>query len=255
MPKERIIWLDNLKAVLIIIVVFGHCIQHTFTDFSNMTMFRYIYSFHMALFMFVSGYASFRKKIEWSLIVRRTKQLLLPFFIWSLFLSVIKCESIGTMVLHPDQSFWFLWVLYFITIIHIVACKIAERYNISSEYITLLCAFLMLGMKTITKTSMFDFNLITYHFIFYIAGFYSHKYLLLERFSIKAGVLLLICWLISGWFWDMGKPVHQSSFYNAPMTMGAHYIIAGIAIAAFCIVSSHCFNTKCKYLTQMGGVL
>lgn len=255
MAKERIIWLDNLKATLIIIVVFGHCIQHTFPDYSNMTMFRYIYSFHMALFMFVSGYASFKNKIGWSIIVRRTKQLLVPFLIWSLFLSIIKGESYGAMILHPGQSFWFLWVLYFITIIHVTACKIAERYNVRNEYITILFAILMLGMKTITKTSLFDFNLITYHYVFYIAGFYSHKYLLLERVSIKAGVLLLICWLISGWFWDMGKPVHQSSFYNAPMTMGAHYIIAGVAMAAFCIISSHCFNIKCKYLTQMGGVL
>lgn len=253
MTKERILWLDNLKAILIIIVVFGHCIQHTFTDYSNMVSFRYIYSFHMALFMFVSGYACYRGTINWGIITRRSKQLLLPFLAWSLFLTIIKGVSFGNMILHPGQSFWFLWVLFFITIIHVFACEFAKHFKIPDEYVSLLLALSLLSLKFITKTSIFDINLITYHFVFYIAGFYFHKYDFFDRISKKESILLLAVWLFAGWFWDMGKPIHQSSFYSAPLTMGIHYFIAGIAILAFSSLSSLYLRDRIKCLTQIGG--
>lgn len=56
--KERIKWIDGLKCFAITLVVIGHIIQYVTnpTDFDSNILFRYIYSFHMALFMMVSGY-------------------------------------------------------------------------------------------------------------------------------------------------------------------------------------------------------
>ena len=63
MKKERILYLDVLKAICIVLVVVGHCIQYGSGNgyylekayFEN-PMFIFIYSFHMPLFALISGY-------------------------------------------------------------------------------------------------------------------------------------------------------------------------------------------------------
>ena len=61
---HRLHYIDNLKGVLILLVVLGHCIQCTDLDFDHNAVFRYIYSFHMPLFMCVSGFVSYKPDIK-----------------------------------------------------------------------------------------------------------------------------------------------------------------------------------------------
>ena len=78
--KERAILLDALRGFAIILVVLGHAIQSSFVDYDNNPFFRIIYSFHMPLFMFLSGYvsyASFDGTIN--KLVRRFRSLIIPF--------------------------------------------------------------------------------------------------------------------------------------------------------------------------------
>lgn len=58
--KKRQIWADNLRGILIVLVVLGHAIQAQLGDlcFAN-HVWNYIYSFHMAAFMAVSGWLSY----------------------------------------------------------------------------------------------------------------------------------------------------------------------------------------------------
>lgn len=56
MGKERVYLWDNVKALLIILVVMGHFVtQYTGSNEIMQSMFCIIYSFHMPLFIFVSG--------------------------------------------------------------------------------------------------------------------------------------------------------------------------------------------------------
>lgn len=55
--------LDIIKGIAIILVVMGHCIQYgsgndyyTSALFFEENIFKFIYSFHMPLFMLISGY-------------------------------------------------------------------------------------------------------------------------------------------------------------------------------------------------------
>ena len=52
---HRLHYIDNLKGVLILLVVLGHCIQCTDLDFDHNAVFRYIYSFHMPFFIYLAG--------------------------------------------------------------------------------------------------------------------------------------------------------------------------------------------------------
>ena len=56
--QKRNIWLDNVKGFLIICVVAGHFLESGIDYHSNMckSLFLFIYSFHMPLFVFASGF-------------------------------------------------------------------------------------------------------------------------------------------------------------------------------------------------------
>lgn len=56
MAKERTLYWDTLKGILIILVVFGHC----GTAVGN-NLLSVVYSFHMPLFVLVSGFFSRRQ--------------------------------------------------------------------------------------------------------------------------------------------------------------------------------------------------
>lgn len=57
MAKERIHFFDNLKGILIFLVVFGHyaLLVHAASPAMG-GVYEYIYLFHMPLFVFVSGF-------------------------------------------------------------------------------------------------------------------------------------------------------------------------------------------------------
>lgn len=111
---ERNLYLDNLKFVLIFFVVLGH-----FANLNrNIPIFgvlnNIIYSFHMPLFIFVSGYLS--KKV-----VRQRKkeidQVLYSYFIFEILnLIFTKLTSIGYGGIHiftPTGQNWYLLGLFF----------------------------------------------------------------------------------------------------------------------------------------------
>ena len=54
--KKRIFLFDNLKFLLIMTVVVGHCLDCMIENSSIMkSLFIFIYSFHMPLFIYLSG--------------------------------------------------------------------------------------------------------------------------------------------------------------------------------------------------------
>ena len=62
MAKERLIWLDSLKGLLILIVVIGHAILYCLLEGAceNNYWWNLIYSFHMPAFMAASGFVNYR---------------------------------------------------------------------------------------------------------------------------------------------------------------------------------------------------
>ncbi|MBR2441547.1 MAG: acyltransferase family protein [Clostridia bacterium] len=90
MEQERNTYIDVLRAVSILLVLVGHCIQYgcgmeymAWGTFLYNPVFIFIYSFHMPLFMFISGYLfafSVKKKKWHELLIGKAKQILIPLF-------------------------------------------------------------------------------------------------------------------------------------------------------------------------------
>lgn len=74
--EERVGWIDQLKGFGIFLVVYGH--NFPFTE-------KYIYSFHMPLFFIIAGV--FHPSTQnYKYILKRIKNILVPYFMWSFFL-------------------------------------------------------------------------------------------------------------------------------------------------------------------------
>ena len=88
MNKERILYIDAIKAVLMFLVIWGHVIQFTnvHEGLNNPTA-AFIYSFHMPLFMMVSG-MFFQRQL-----VLHIPELMRKNFIRLLFASIV-CKPI-----------------------------------------------------------------------------------------------------------------------------------------------------------------
>ena len=117
--EERNVLLDILRGFSIILVVVGHCIQYgsgnVFLNdnlFYNNPIFIFIYSFHMPLFMIISGFLfhnSLLRKTHKQNLVNKFKQLIIPLFCWSLISTIINMAKILIGV--SDETitlFWFL---------------------------------------------------------------------------------------------------------------------------------------------------
>ena len=95
----RNIILDCVKGVAIVLVVFGHEIETYFHWHSvsgsarGLWYWAAIHHFHMALFIFISGYLAFGK-LDFKYLQRRSLQLIPAFILWSI-------------VLYYCSTFWF----------------------------------------------------------------------------------------------------------------------------------------------------
>lgn len=118
--SERIISLDVLKCFAIFLVCWAHGIQHlTTADCVENPLYRWIYSFHMPLFMMVSGYFSVKsmKSSFWPFVGKKLKQIALPGFMWPWIYMLIGVAAWGGSIHLLNKNFteyipfWFLWSL------------------------------------------------------------------------------------------------------------------------------------------------
>ena len=124
----RVLSLDLLKLFAIYLVLYGHCVQQFLTAPAvENGVYSTIYSFHMPLFMMISGYfsaSSIRLEAK-EFFKKKVVGLLLPVFSWSVILFLLFClcdyfvpgsnlghSSLGANFDAASGSFWFLKSLF-----------------------------------------------------------------------------------------------------------------------------------------------
>lgn len=196
--KERIIWLDNLKGTLIFLVVLGHCIQFSSPNPDKDVLFNFIYSFHMPLFMCLSGFACYKQNLKWNIVYRRFIQLIIPFFSFNAINAFLTGHNYLSYFYNPQIGLWFLWVLFFITILQISVSKLSIRCRFGEEFMTLLIFITLFGIGKATHLSIFAVDMIVSFWLYYAIGYFlrKHEKVLLELKKTYIGAVLLICFFI-----------------------------------------------------------
>lgn len=98
---KRVHWVDIAKAVGIFMIVLGHTVDEG-------TVMRYLYSFHIPLFFFLSG-ATFRVKGRTfgAFVKEKAKALLAPYAVFALFsqLVYVLMQTVAADVMQDGRSF------------------------------------------------------------------------------------------------------------------------------------------------------
>lgn len=149
-----------LSALAIIMIVAGH------TGYDILTvggLFPY-YSFHVPLFLFISGYFYRREEEERPLLYvkKKARRLLLPYFVWNLVYGLIawalrgvfgfsmgEAVSLKTLFVSPflngyqfiyNYAAWFVPVLFLIEMMNLCMRLILRKLRLNSEWLILACS-------------------------------------------------------------------------------------------------------------------
>ena len=219
-----------LYALGIIFVVAGHCDGGGFSIFYEIFP---IYSFHLSLFVFASGYF-YNFENEYNVkkyIVKKLKQLILPLYLWNIFYAclifVIKnfgffpvSINLKTIFIAPilnghqfvlNLGGWFIIPLFIIQIINILIRKIFMFYKIKVNENLYFVISLILGLFGV-HIAYLGFNTnwylvldrVLYFIPFYSLGILYRKYEKYDRlpsiiyFSIIMSIVIFFIFFKNG---------------------------------------------------------
>ena len=207
----------------------------------------------MPLFMFISGFVSFKENYEWSSVKKRFFQLIIPFMAWAMLGMTISGNYNWIWLTKPDTALWFLWVLFWIGCAHIGISKLGKRLNISDEIIMVIATIVFLCLLLISKFS-FGFHLFAWYLPFYFAGVITRKYsIILDRLD-KFKWTFLLTFVVLGFFW-MRKESPTFMHSNSMSTIYSYKIIVGFIGCYTFILIARLHNHKLLYISELGGVM
>ncbi len=192
--KDRLIYIDRLKGFAIFLVVMGHVIQNNVANGTQNALFQIIYSFHMPLFFFLSGYiADKTTKINTintflKFIKNKSISLLLPMLIWPLIHKYcftndvdFSFDTVFSLIINEIKSpgLWFLKMLFEVFICYSLFYIISNWLRFKNKIITdSSIIILILGILISLSFILNDNSFITFslNFSFFMFGVLVSKY-------------------------------------------------------------------------------
>lgn len=192
---KRNITIDLLRGIAVIAVLMGHSLQRgLLIGYENNILFKFISAWHMPLFFFLAGMTLYYSKSDFNIetIQKKTKQLVIPVFVWSIIIYLIKdfdfvgitpfrdfpksfFSYIVLLLKKPIYIVWFLYVLFLFTMLLLFLKKYV--HNQKYFFIILLIIWLV-GFKAP--------NLIGGELFFHVFSILLHRlYYYTKRFSKK----------------------------------------------------------------------
>lgn len=212
MEKIKIIHIELLQAFAIITVFLGHALRiyhsegwyfhkaqvNLYCDVAD----KVIYSFHMPLFVFLSGYLFYANidkiKSLGQYAIKRAKRLLVPFlFMGLLFVLPLICiiDPLEKNVIFYYKNFlnfkqcWHLWFLPMLFCVNIIfATLFVKIKNINKLFLCFI--LILLNIFKIKGAQSCFYNIPTYLIYFYLGClFFEYKNIIKEKISKYLGLI------------------------------------------------------------------
>lgn len=192
LKNSREDYFDNLKLLLITLVVIGHIIEPLIDSHLNIkSLYIFIYSFHMPLFVFISGY--FSKNItNQEKFFSKINNILIPYvifqFLYCLFnVYVLKTENSTITLVYPYWITWYLLSLFIWNLILPYFCKIKHSIIISI-IISILCGYDMNVGYYLSLSRTITF------FPYFLMGYFTQRdhINILKQYIVKKYALLIL---------------------------------------------------------------
>lgn len=211
---DRCQWVDNAKAVGIVLVVLGHVIRgmHSAGLPMDPQLFRLadsiIYSFHMPLFFFLSGlffYSSLQKYGTGGLLTRKIDTIVWPYLLWSILQGMVEASlsrytngnvtygEVFSLLWQPRAQFWFLYALF---MIFVVASLIFRRLPARAILPVFLLAALVYMVQSHLYRNMFLY-FITNNLVYFVFGMLAIRWEHFEKLaSWKSLLVTAFCFVV-----------------------------------------------------------
>lgn len=198
--SNRMLWPDILKSMAIFLVILGHVSSVYDSRGYSSPLALWIYSFHMPLFMMLSGMFFKRSlcKDFKSMLVDKSRLLLLPLFCWGvvnltiedlLFTDINDWERVIVGYVKsggPLRGYWYLKCLFLYLVVNYMLVKLTKRL--------LLAALLSIALFLLLPNINFSRMMIVF---FWFGVFYEDLKNLVnpKRLFIIATIVSMVCYL------------------------------------------------------------
>ena len=256
MEKVREYKFDNLKILLILLVVLGHIIE---PFYKLNTLYLIIYAFHMPVFVYISGYFAKgnKKSIIKPIIIYLVSQT-----IYFLVYRYILKDNIKFTYLRP---IWILWYVFCLAIWNMIIALIKKiKFDETACYSIICLAFVISILCGFSNKIGYDYSLsrlITF-FPFFLLGYFTKnfdlKLLKIDNEKNKKifiyALIAIICivyfvtlpTLDRNWFY--GSYSYQSRGYNALFRI----VLSTFSVAAIIFLTNFIPSKNYK-ITSLGG--
>lgn len=132
--NTRITYIDAMKGLAITLVVLGHIAEKSMGI--NGTPFNYMYgSFHMPLFMFLSGLFAYKGmeraswNYSWHFLRKKAVRILLPFLVVGGFYGVMVEHNFMAVLTGVFGGYWFLPALFYCMMLGLLQRSLVLRFG------------------------------------------------------------------------------------------------------------------------------
>ena len=258
--KESFYW-DLVKGTAIFLMLWGHCVQFCALDevdyFADI-VFKTIYTFHMPVFMLVSGYLfsySYRKRNLSDLLEHRIRGMLHPIVVATIlnnFLVMILDAVLthrmdilfGRLFLGINNDLWFLWAVLYCSLVAALCCKLTER-PVLQILTTILGSFVILLLP--------QWNMTLFMYPYFVAGFFCGMY---RTQAVKIYRMLryavLVIFPVMVTFYETKHYIYITRMYSKELGLAASMEIAAFRWAIG-FVGSIWMLTVMAFLLHLGN--
>ena len=267
-------YLDQLKGMLILLVVYGHTIQFLVysrsEDFWYDPVFKFIYIFHMPLFMAVSGFVSYGSMGRYTAaetVKRRFLQLIVPILCWVVIYSSVQAIVAvaaarisveralallpGVIVAEAVDGFWFLQCVFYSTVVVAVLRVIGVDRAVAFGVLSVLMLFL-------PDMYVFD-HMFRYTFPFFCMGYALAKWrndvlpLQVSPYWVLPGIAVSLIsytiWTKASYVYVTGMELTGGNLFQVPF----RYVSGAAVSAAVLVLTSLAYRTfNAKILAALG---
>lgn len=205
---KRIIFIDIAKAICIVLVVIGHYVPDGSPSW-YVALHDMIYTFHMPLFMFASGYvyiATRRDGPYGTFLLKKVRRLMVPYLTTSVVVITIKLLTQGGMsVDNPVTPFsylkmfyqpeavyflWFIWALWWMFVL-------VPLFGTPRSRLCLFAACLLLHYMPMELPREFCINRFKEMAVFFMLGVVAFERLrgFVNGFSLGRSVVAVVLFI------------------------------------------------------------
>ena len=166
---------------------------------------------------------------------------------------VFSVSALLDIIKDPDAYFWFLYVLWAISLISLIVRSMCQTINLNECFMLSFISLILVGLMVVFDIRVFGFQFISYDFIFYTLGYFVHKYNVEAQLTKSTTILLLVTWFVLAFNWRMHElpPIIPTTIIPNTIVLYAYRTITAIIAIMVMFKISPIFLNKDTYVNKL----